>query len=122
MERGAAIPVSNIVTIAHQAALLDKFTVGIHRGDGVTRCYRNNLLASARKEWVAPEKKRISAPLSQRSEGRIDLARCTSIENKQLNAKSAGRLLRVAQYERGFRSPRVRQQRDESGFRKHLVQ
>src|SRR6476661_8778436 len=99
MECGSAIPISNVVTIAHQAALFDKFTVGVHGRDGIARCQRNNLLASARKERITPEKKRVSAPLPQCGEGGVDLARCTGVENKQLLAERAGGLLRVAQCE-----------------------
>src|SRR5262245_42922107 len=108
MECGPAIPVSNVVAIAHQAAFFDKFTVGVHGRDGIARGQRNNLLASARKEWITPEKKRISAPLSQGSEGGVDLARCAGVEDKQLLAELAGSLLRVAQGERGLRQSRVR--------------
>jgi hypothetical protein len=50
VETGPAVRVWRVVALAHQPALFDKFTVGVHVRDGVTRRQRDNLLATAGKE------------------------------------------------------------------------
>ena len=82
---------------------------------------RDNLLAPAGKEWIATDKKRAGAPLSQGSEGGIDLAWGAGVEHKQLQAKRACRLLHVAYHPRGFRKSRVGKRGDDSGAGNELV-
>src|SRR5262245_61200870 len=54
----AAIIIERVVAVAHQPPLFDKFAVGVHGGDAVTRRQRNNLLPPAGKERIATDKKR----------------------------------------------------------------
>src|SRR6476660_5117608 len=82
VKSGTTISIQSVVAIAHQAALFDKFPVGVHVGDSVSRGQRDNLLAPAGKEWIPTNKKRAGAPLSQGNEGGIDLAWAAGVEHK----------------------------------------
>src|SRR5436190_4233504 len=62
VEASPAIRIRSVVAIAHQPALFDKRTVGVHVGDGVTRRERDNLLAPAREVRIATEHQRDGAP------------------------------------------------------------
>src|SRR6476661_9718156 len=42
VESGTTISIQSVVAIAHQAALFDKFSVGVHVGDSVSRGQRAN--------------------------------------------------------------------------------
>jgi hypothetical protein len=95
IDADVTIRISVAGTLAHQAARSGIIPQRINRGNGMSRCQRNDLVTPAEEKGTALGNESIGTLLDEAGKRGIDLARIARFHHAKLHPGAAGRLLQV---------------------------
>jgi hypothetical protein len=98
--------------VAHQSTGRNDLSPLIHRGQSVTLCQRDELIASAAKECLGCHNHRVGSLLHQAREGGVDLPLCAGFNDNQSPPERIRGILHIFRFGGGARIGRVDDEAD----------